>query len=159
MPTSFASGKEAVLSDDRNSSVEAFGWVVVDIQSGSLQELFELLFDIQGIRDGLGDKGGRLFRLVEYPSLLKKFPDELLRLPTCIFPLLLGYGFCTLLFRSFFCNTLNLVEGVYNFQRRLSFCISAFNTLWKAPPDMRPATGNLAVQFFIGRVRISNDCS
>ena len=106
MPISFASGKEAFLSDDRNSSVEAFGRVVIDIQPGILQELFELLFDIQGIRDGLGDKGGRLFRLVEYPSLLKKFPDELLRLPTCIFPLLKECGLCALLFHPLFCSML-----------------------------------------------------
>ncbi len=31
LPTGFVSGKEAVLSDDRNSPVEAFGRVVVDV--------------------------------------------------------------------------------------------------------------------------------
>ena len=97
--------------------------------TGHLSGIFELLFDIQGIRDGLGDKGGRPFRLLEYPALLKKFPDELLRLPTCIFPLLKECGFRTLLFRPLFCNTLNLVEFLYNFQQRLSFSISVFNGL------------------------------
>ena len=65
----------------------------------------------------------------ENPALFKKIPDKLLRLPACIFPLLKEGGFRTLLFRPLFCNTLNLVEGLYNFQRRLSFCISAFNSL------------------------------
>ena len=56
LSASFTAGKEAVLSDDRNSPVEPFGRIVVDVQSGILQEFFELLFDIQGIRDGLRDR-------------------------------------------------------------------------------------------------------
>ena len=56
LTTGLASGKETVLSDDRNSSIEALCRIVVDVQSGILQEFFELLFDIQGIRDGLRDR-------------------------------------------------------------------------------------------------------
>ena len=54
---------------------------------------------------------------------------------------------------------LGAYEFLYNFQQRLSFSISVFNGLQKASPDMRPATGNLAVQFFIGCVRVSDDGS
>ena len=63
------------------------------------------------------------------------------------------------LFRSLFSDTLDLVQGLYQFQQRLSFRISVFNGLQKASADMRPATSNLAVQFFIGHVRVSDDCS
>ena len=68
-------------------------------------------------------------------------------------------GIRSLFFCPLFCNTLNPVQGLYHFQRSLSFRISAFNGLQKASPDMRPATGNLAVQFFIGCVRVSDDGS
>ena len=68
-------------------------------------------------------------------------------------------GIRSLFFCPLFCHTLNPVQGLYQFQRSLCFRISAFNSLQKTSADMSPATGDLAVQFFIGHVRVSDDCS
>ena len=56
LTTGLASGKETVLSDDRNSSIEALCRIVVDVQSGILQELFEFRFNVQRVRNGLRDR-------------------------------------------------------------------------------------------------------
>ena len=82
-----------------------------------------------------------------------------LRLPTCFLARMNESRIRAFLFRSLFSDTLDLVQGLYQFQQRLSFRISVFNGLQKASADMRPATSNLAVQFFIGHVRVSDDCS
>ena len=73
LPAGFTSDKETVLSDDRNSSVETFGRIVVDVQSGILQELFEIIFDTQSIENCLRDRGERVLRFLENSTVVKKF--------------------------------------------------------------------------------------
>lgn len=53
----FTSGKETILSDDCNSSIDILQGVVdVQCQLEFFPEFLEFLFDIQSIRDGLRDR-------------------------------------------------------------------------------------------------------
>lgn len=51
LAASFASCEQTVLPHDSNSANSPFRRIVVDIELGIIQELFQIFFDIQGIAD------------------------------------------------------------------------------------------------------------
>ena len=53
----FAGGEKRVFPDQRYTAALSFGRIIVEVQFGVVEELSELLFDIQSIVDGFGDRG------------------------------------------------------------------------------------------------------
>lgn len=130
LPAGFTSDKETVLSDDRNSSVETFGRIVVDVQSGILQELFEIIFDTQSIENCLRDRGERALRFLENSTVVKKFwmSREFMHPPRFS----IHHSFLTARFfsffrnkrlhnQSFFCCNLFKINRFYHIQQTLIY--------------------------------------
>ena len=124
LPAGFVSGEQTVFPNNSDTSIEAFRRVIVDVELGIVQKLFQFRFDIQRIVDRFRHQRRRSFGVSKCLGLHKKLGNQLLRHSTCRFPLLKKSSLRPFFLSTSLCIVLNLIKIPHEFQKRLDFPIA-----------------------------------
>jgi hypothetical protein len=131
LAASFASREQTVLPHDGNPSNRSFRRIIVDIELGIIQELFQIFFDIQGIVDRLQHRGRWTFHFGDLSASVKKRLHDDTGFTACDSALLKEGSLGIFLFGPCFRHLLDSVEIANQFQKFFRMKIAGLSRIEK----------------------------